>query len=102
LFLLQFIYLWAYANGLTAFFFVFFLYGVYTAATEEIAKAWVSNIVPASEAATAIGTFTGFQSIMALLASTTAALIWYNFGPSIFLLLQVELQLLLLRISILN
>jgi MFS family permease len=60
---------------------MFFLYGVYAAATEGISKAWISNIVKKEDTATAIGMFTGFQSICAMLASTIAGLIWFNFSP---------------------
>lgn len=69
-----------YAKGIVAFLSVFFLYGLYAAATEGIAKAWVSNIVPKGETATAIGTYAGFQSIAALLSSTIAGVMWYSFG----------------------
>jgi MFS family permease len=61
---------------------LFFLYGAYAAATEGIAKAWISNIVPSSETASAIGTYSGFQSIAALLASTIAGLVWSTTGAA--------------------
>ena len=67
-------------NNLYLFFALFFLYGLYAAATEGISKAWVSNIVPKSETATAIGTFAGLQSICALLASSLTGFLWFNFG----------------------
>lgn len=63
------------------FFCLFFLYGVYAASTEGISKAWISNMVPKTETATAIGTFTGLQSIAALLASSFTGFLWYAFGP---------------------
>jgi MFS family permease len=59
---------------------LFFVYGLYAAATEGISKAWLSNLVPRTETATAIGTYAGFQSIGALLASSITGLIWYQFG----------------------
>jgi MFS family permease len=59
---------------------LFFLYGVYAAATEGISKAWISNITSPKDTATAIGTYSGFQSICAMLASSMAGLIWYQFG----------------------
>tara|TARA_R110002012_G_scaffold62974_1_gene165725 strand:+ start:26121 stop:27293 length:1173 start_codon:yes stop_codon:yes gene_type:complete len=62
---------------------LFFLYGVYAAATEGISKAWISNITSPKDTATAIGTYSGFQSICAMLASSLAGLIWYQFGPSV-------------------
>lgn len=61
---------------------LFLLYGVYGAATEGISKAWISNITDKKDTATAIGTFSGFQSIFAMLASSFAGLIWYQFGAS--------------------
>lgn len=61
---------------------LFFLYGVYAAATEGISKAWISNITDKKDTATAIGTYSGFQSICTMLASSLAGLIWYQFGSS--------------------
>ncbi len=61
---------------------LFLLYGIYAAATEGVFKAWISNIAKKEDTATAIGTYSGFQSICAMLASTIAGLIWYNFGSS--------------------
>ena len=60
----------------------FFIYGVYAAATEGISKAWISNISDKKDTATAIGTYSAFQSICALIASSLAGLIWYQFGAS--------------------
>jgi len=71
------------ANGSTYLFFVLFLlYGIYAAATEGISKAWISNIVSKEDTATAIGTFSGFQSICTMLASSLAGFIWFQFGAS--------------------
>ncbi|MDQ6756836.1 MAG: MFS transporter [Bacteroidota bacterium] len=67
-------------NNLIIFFILFFLYGLYAAATEGISKAWVSNIVNKTETATAIGTYTGLQSICALLASSLTGFLWFTFG----------------------
>lgn len=70
----------AFINNMTAFIFLFLLYGLYAAATEGISKAWISTIVPSTETASAIGTYTGFQSICALIASSLCGLIWFQFG----------------------
>lgn len=61
---------------------LFALYGIYAAATEGVAKAWISNITNKKDTATAIGTYAGFQSICTMLASSLAGLIWYQFGAS--------------------
>ncbi|MET0759039.1 MAG: MFS transporter [Flavobacterium sp.] len=62
---------------------LFLLYGIYAAATEGISKAWISNITDKKDTATAIGTYSGFQSICAMLASSLAGLIWYQLGASV-------------------
>ena len=72
----------AFNNNLVVFLVLFLLYGVYAAATEGIAKAWISNIVDKTETATAIGTYAGLQSIAALFASSICGLLWYNFGAT--------------------
>lgn len=69
-------------NNLSVLYGLFFLYGVYAAATEGISKAWISNITDKKETATAIGTYAGFQSICTMLASSFAGLLWYKFGSS--------------------
>ncbi len=62
------------------FFILFFLYGIYAAATESVAKAWISNITDKKDTATAIGTYTGFQSVCAMAASALAGWIWFAHG----------------------
>lgn len=69
-------------TNLYFFFGLFFLYGVYAAATEGISKAWISNITDKKDTATAIGTFTGLQSICTMLASSLTGVIWYRLGAS--------------------
>ncbi len=61
---------------------LFFLYGMYASATEGISKAWISNITLEKDTATAIGTYSGFQSIFTMLASSIAGFLWYKFGAS--------------------
>lgn len=62
---------------------LFFGYGIYAAATEGISKAWITNISKEENTATAIGTYTAFQSIAAMLASMLAGLIWLYFGAGV-------------------
>lgn len=76
---------------------LFLLYGIYAAATEGVAKAWISNITDKKDTATAIGTYSGFQSICTMLASSLAGLIWYRFGASeTFMITGVATVLILL------
>jgi MFS family permease len=67
-------------DNLVIFFVLFFLYSVYAAATEGISKAWISNIVARGETATAIGTYTGLQSLCSLVASSLTGFLWYQYG----------------------
>jgi MFS family permease len=66
---------------LTGFIFLFILYGIYAAATDGISKALISNLVPKSETASAIGTYSGLSSVMLLFASTLAGLLWKYVSP---------------------
>ena len=69
-------------TNLYFFFGLFFLYGIYASATEGISKAWISNIIDKKDTATAIGTYSGLQSICSMLASSLTGLIWFQFGAS--------------------
>ena len=70
----------AFTHSILIYYLLFALYGLYAAATESISKAWITNLVDKTETATAIGTYTGLQSIAALIASSLTGLLWYNFG----------------------
>ena len=61
---------------------LFLIYGLYAACTEGIAKAWISNLVVPEETGTAIGTYAALSSICALVASTLAGFLWYQFGAA--------------------
>ena len=58
----------------------FVLYGVYAAATEGIAKAWITNTAHNANTATAVGFYTSCESICTLLASIIAGALWTGFG----------------------
>lgn len=73
---------------------LFFLYGVYASATEGVSKAWISNISDKKDTATAIGTFSSFQSIFMMLASSLAGFIWYQFGAEIMFMISALVTLL--------
>ncbi|MFZ1847567.1 MAG: MFS transporter [Saprospiraceae bacterium] len=88
LILFSLVYLGMSANtNLYLFFVLFFLYGIYASATEGISKAWISNITDKKDTATAIGTFSGLQSICAMIASSLAGIIWFKFGGAITFLI---------------
>jgi len=62
---------------------LFFLYGIYAAATEGIFKALVSDLVPATETASAIGFYSGWNSICVLIASSATGWLWYVASPQV-------------------
>jgi MFS family permease len=70
----------AFSTNIYVYMALFFLYGLYAAATEGISKAWISNITDKKDTATAIGSFAGFQSIAAMIASSLAGAIWFWLG----------------------
>lgn len=55
---------------------LFFLYGIYAASTEGVSKALISNISNKSDTATAIGFYTSFVSVFALLASSIGGVLF--------------------------
>ncbi|RXK58293.1 MFS transporter [Lacibacter luteus] len=73
----------AFADNTTLFLLLFTCYGIYAAATESVAKAWISSLVPSTENASAIGLFTGLQSVATLLASSLAGFLWFRFNASV-------------------
>lgn len=80
-------------SNLYIFFGLFFLYGVYASATEGISKAWISNITGKKDTATAIGTFSGLQSICTMLASSLTGFIWFKFGAATAFILTATMTL---------
>ena len=72
----------------------FVLYGIYAAATEGIAKAWITNLADQQNTATALGFYTSCESICALLASVLAGWLWMAFGSRITFLTTAGVALL--------
>jgi MFS family permease len=57
-----------------------FFYGLFYSCNEGISKAWISKVCERKDTATAIGMFSGLQSIATLIASSLAGFIWVEFG----------------------
>lgn len=89
-------------TNLYIFFVLFFLYGIYAAATEGVAKAWISNMSDKKDTATAIGTFSGLQSICTMLASSITGVIWYHLGATAAFLLTAGVAILVALYFIIN
>ncbi len=60
---------------------LFFMYGIYAACAEGVSKAWISNVCDKKDTATAIGTYEGLRSLVTMLASSLAGLIWFYGSP---------------------
>lgn len=82
-------------------FILFFIYGIYAAATEGITKAWITNIAHSTNTATSVGFYTSCQSICSLFASIIAGAIWsimgssFTFGATAFIAFSVIIYFLL-------
>ncbi|NNG28086.1 MAG: MFS transporter [Ignavibacteriaceae bacterium] len=72
---------------------LFALYGLYSAATEGISKAWVSDLVPDERRGSAIGLLTMLSSFAIMLGSFTAGILWDKFGSTIPFLLSAVVSL---------
>ena len=55
-------------------------YGLFTAATDGVGKAWISSLVPAGQQGTAQGVYQGLTGIGVLLAGLWAGLLWQGNG----------------------
>jgi MFS family permease len=71
----------AWLQTTTAMIALFALYGVFAAATDGLAKAWISKVCGHNEKAVGLGTFAGLQSLALLLASVWAGFVWDAAGP---------------------
>ncbi len=71
----------AFNTNIYVYYFLFFLYGMYAVSTEGISKAWITNVCEKKDTATAIGTYSAFNSIASMVSSTLAGVIWYKFSP---------------------
>ncbi len=75
--------LFAFSNSTMLVFTGFFIYGIYAASTEGIAKAWITNLSPQNNTGTALGFYTSCQSICSLLASAFAGFLWMMFNSTV-------------------
>ena len=61
---------------------LFAVYGLYIAATEGVARAWVGDHAPEGAAGTAFGIFSAATGGALLVASITGGILWSSVGPS--------------------
>jgi len=62
---------------------LFVVYALFSACYESIAKAWLSQLIPAQESGTALGLFLALNSLVTLLASLWTGLLWDLSSPAL-------------------
>jgi MFS family permease len=62
------------------YYFLFLFYGIFAASTEGVSKAWISSLCKKEDLATAIGFLATSQSLMTLVASLFAGIMWAVLG----------------------
>jgi MFS family permease len=74
---------------------LFALYGIYSAATEGVSKAWVSDLIPNEQKGSGIGLLTMLSSFAIMLGSFTAGILWDKFGASVPFLVSAVVSLII-------
>lgn len=65
----------------------FMIYGLYSACTDGVSKAWISRVCAKEEKGTALGLFAALSSLCTLVASVLAGGLWISAGPlAVFIL----------------
>ena len=83
---------------------LFALYGIYTASTEGVAKAWIADLIPDEYRGTGIGLLTALTSFAMMAGSFATGILWDLYGPSVPFILSaivsgiIAFSLLFLRI----
>ncbi len=61
---------------------LFALYGLYIALTEGVTKAYITDLVPATQRGGALGLYAATTGLMALVSSVLAGLLWDHVSPT--------------------
>ncbi|MCG6961150.1 MFS transporter [bacterium BMS3Abin03] len=72
---------------------LFAFYGIYSASTEGISKAWISDLVSDEMRGSAIGLVTMLSSFSIMLGSFTAGVLWDSYGSTVPFLLSAVVSL---------
>ncbi len=73
----------SFADNLVIVFILFTLYGFYSAATDGISKAWISDFVEDENRATAIGLYNSVTGLGILVGSSLAGVMWDSFSSAV-------------------
>ena len=72
---------------------LFAFYGIYSASTEGISKAWISDFVSNEQKGTAIGLLAMLNSFAIMLGSLMTGILWDQFGSSVPFLISSTVSL---------
>ena len=75
-------FMFAFTDSTLVIFIAFFMYGIFAAATEGVAKAWITNLSHGTNTATAVGFYTSWQSLASLMASILAGILWSSYNST--------------------
>ena len=75
-------FIFPYSSSAGIYFAGFFVYAFFAAATDGISKAWISKHCEVKEKATALGFYSGAQSIVILISNLLAGLLWTATSPA--------------------
>lgn len=67
---------------------LFLFYGLYAAATEGLAKAYISKFSSKEKLGTALGSFAALQSVATMIAGGITGWIWYTYNAEIALIIS--------------
>jgi len=70
-------------NNLTIIWPLFAIYGVYTASTEGVTKAWIADLIEDKYRGSGIGLLTSLSSLAIMLGSVFTGILWDQFGPKV-------------------
>jgi MFS family permease len=73
--------LFSFAGSVWAFGLLFLVYALYSAASEGISRAMITNLAVREHTATALGFYNSFASLATLAASSIGGFIWFTFSP---------------------
>jgi MFS family permease len=80
---------------------LFALYGFYSAATDGVTKAWISDLIPDEFRGSAIGLLNSLTSFGIMLGSILAGFLWDQFGSQVPFLLSAGISLFIAMILVL-
>lgn len=81
---------------------LFAFYGIYSAATEGITKAWVADLIPDHFHGTGIGMLNMFTSFAVMLGSILTGILWDQFGSQVPFILSAVVSLIIAVILLLK